>query len=331
MPFKGTIGSNYQTFKNSLLSYSEILNVTAKNSLPTLTADKTNELHWPGKDIEQDFIIEATGVDHDYFKTMGINVVQGRDFSESDEPDKPVFVLNETSEESMGINNPVGTMISLWGFEGEVIGIAEDIQLKSMRNKTEAQMYYIIPDFTGQELVDFGVILIRIKGNIQDAISVIRNQWTTINPGIPFEYHFLDEAVDELYWSEIRLSRLMNYASLLSVVICCLGLLGLAIHNSNARLKEIGIRKINGATTFTILIMLYKNYIQWVLISFLIASPLAWVFLEQWLQNFAYRVSIGWWIFATSLFLTLIISILTISGQILKTARLNPVDLLRYE
>ena len=249
LPIKGEIGTKYETFKNRLLAFPSINHVTAKNSLPTEVADKTGELDWPGKDPNLDFIIEGTGVDFGYFEALGIEVIEGRSFTEAFTSDnKFAFVLNETAIKDMGLENPIGTDISLWGYPGRIVGIVEDVNLKSLRNDADGQIFFIIPDYTDQDINFYGVILIKIHENLPNTLAGIQDQWSELNPGIPFDYHFLDEAVDNLYWDEMRLSKLMNLASVLSVIICCLGLLGLVIHNSSARIKEIGIRKINGAS-----------------------------------------------------------------------------------
>ena len=177
----------------------------------------------------------------------------------------------------------------------------------------------------------FGVILIKIVDDLANTLTIIEQHWAELNPGIPFDYHFLDEAVDNLYWNEMRLSKLMNLASILSVVICCLGLLGLVIHNSNIRIKEIGIRKINGASMHNIIMMLNKDYIQWVAISFIIAFPLAWIIMNDWLQNFSEKVTLSWWMFVLTGILTLTIALFTVNGQILKVAKKNPADILRHD
>lgn len=332
LPLKGEIGAKYETFKNRLLALPSISHVTAKNSLPTEVADKTGELDWPGKDPNLDFIIEGTGVDFNYFETMDIEIVEGRSFTEAFTSDnKFAFILNEKAIKDMGLNNPIGADISLWGYPGRVVGIVEDVNLKSLKNETDGQIFYIIPDYTDQDINFYGVILIKIQEDIPNTIVAIQNQWAELNPGIPFDYHFLDEAVDSLYWDEMRLSKLMNYASFLSIIICCLGLLGLVIHNSTSRIKEIGIRKINGASLQHIMIMLNKDYILWVSISFIIAFPMALMLLNKWLQNFSRHIKLDWWIFLISGLVTLAIALITINGQIIKVARKNPADILRYE
>lgn len=332
LPFKGDIGSNYEVFKNNLLVHASIENVTAKNSMPSQVADKTGEMDWPGKDRNQDFIIEATGIDPDYFNTLGINMIEGRGFTETYASKGLIpFILNETALKRTGLTNPIGTRIKLWGYPGEITGIVRDVQLKSLKDVIEGQVFYPIQDYTDQEMTDFGVILIELKDNIQDAIALIEQEWHSINPGTPFEYHFLEEAVDSMYWEENRLSLLMNYASILSVVICCLGLLGLVVYNSSVRIKEIGIRKINGASMLNIMAMMNKDYMQWVFISYLITLPVAWQVLHQWLQNFAYQVPMNGWIFILTGLLILFITLVTVNSQIITVARRNPAEILRYE
>lgn len=332
LPFKGEIGTKYATFKNRLLAIPSISHVTAKNSLPTEVADKTGELDWPGKDPNLDFIIEGTGVDFSYFETLGIKIVEGRSFTEAFTSDnKFAFVLNEKAIKDMGLEIPIGTDISLWGYPGRIVGVVEDVNLKSLRNDADGQIFFIIPDYTDKDINFYGVILVKIQEDIPNTLAAIQTLWTELNPGIPFDYHFLDEAVDSLYWDEMRLSKLMNHASFLSIIICCLGLLGLVIHNSNSRIKEIGIRKINGASMRNIMFMLNKDYMLWVSISFIIAFPMALILLNKWLQNFASHIRLDWWIFAISGLVTLTIALITINGQIIKVARKNPADILRYE
>ena len=332
LPFKGDIDLKYETFKNRLLAFPSISHVTAKNSLPTEVADKTSEMDWPGKDPNMDFIIEGTGVDFDYFEMFDIEVVEGRSFTEAITSDKKVaFVLNETAIKDMGLNNPIGSDISLWGYPGKIIGVVEDVNLKSLRNEADGQIFHIIPDYTDQDISFYGVILIKIQDDIPNTLATIEEHWTELNPGIPFDYHFLDEAVDDLYWDESRLSKLMNIASFLSIVICCLGLLGLVILNSNYRIKEIGIRKIIGASMKNIIFMLNMNYMLYISISFVFAFPTGMILLNKWLQNFSHHVGLDWWIFAFSGLVTLVISLIIINGQIIKVARKNPADVLRYE
>jgi putative ABC transport system permease protein len=332
LPFKGDIASRYHAFKNRLESHASIDQVTAKNSLPTKVANKTGELNWPGKNPDLDFIIESIGVDANYFETMGIEVIDGSGFLDlTSSKELAPLIVNETALKNMGINDPLGTRVSLWDYEGEIVGIVKDVQFMSLRNQNEGQVFYIIPDYSNQQIADFGVILVKVKGDISSAISLLEDEWNNYNPGTPFEYHFLDEAVDNLYWEEMRLSRLMNYASVFSIFICCLGLLGLVINRSNDRIKEIGIRKINGASLSNIITLLNRDHMKWVFISFIIAFPSAWIVLNIWLQNFAYQIKIDWWVFLFAGIVTLLIALLTVNWQIFKVARKNPVDVLRYE
>ena len=332
LPFKGEIGSKYESFKNRLLAKSSISYVTAKNSSPTQVADKTGDLHWAGKDPNLSFVIEATGVDFQYFETLGIDVLDGRTFSEAFTSDgKFALILNETAMKSMNLKDPVGADLSLWGYPGRIVGVVEDVNTKSLKNNIDGQVFYVIPDYEDNEISSYGVILIKIEEDIPNTLASIEQDWAELNPGIPFDYHFLDEAVEALYRDELRLSKLMNYASILSIVICCLGLLGLVIHNSSSRTKEIGIRKINGATIRNIMMMLNKNYVQWVCYSFVIAFPLAWFILDNWLRGFSEQIELSWWIFGLAGTVTLFIALITINGQILNVARKNPADVIRYE
>ncbi|NJK85126.1 MAG: FtsX-like permease family protein [Bacteroidales bacterium] len=331
LPFNG-MADQYHTFKRELLNLPNINGVTAKNSLTIEIADKTTDLYWPGKEENQEVFIEATGVDYDYFSTMGLNMVEGRCFSVDFLTDKGGLVVNQDALIKMGLTNAIGQKVNLWGFDLEVIGVVNNANFYSLKETIGPQAYYLIENCDETELDEYGVILIKIAGNYTNqTFASIEKIWTKLNPEVPFELNFLDSAVNHLYVSEKRLAKLVQYFTILSILISCLGLLGITNLAVRECTKEIGIRKVNGAKRSEILIMINTNYAKWVITAFFIACPMAWIILKKWLEEFAYRTQLNWWIFFASGLSLLLISSITVSLQSWRAASRNPVESLRYE
>ena len=177
-----------------------------------------------------------------------------------------------------------------------------------------------------------GVMLIRLNESPQsETLSFIKNTWAKINPNAPFEYHFLDQTYDKLYASDQKIKQMINYFSFLAILIACLGLYGIAWYTADQRKKEIGIRKVNGAKILEILKLVNYDLIKWIAIAFIVACPIAYYAMSKWLENFAYKTTLSWWIFALAGVLTLSIALLTVSWQSWRAATRNPVEALRYE
>ncbi|MBN2347604.1 MAG: ABC transporter permease [Bacteroidales bacterium] len=329
---EGDVGKNYKVFKDELLKNPDIIGVTAKNSLPNEIADKTNEISWEGKTADDDFLIEGTGVDPDYIKTMKLNIIEGRDFNNSISEIFNSFILNENAISRIGYESPVGKNINIWGFDGTIVGIYKDAHFRSLKYPYEPQLLFIIPDFANSDYISNGVILIRLDENNRNrTISFIEKTWTKIIKDVPFEFGFLDEQYNNLYKTEYTAKKLVSNFAFLAIVISCLGLFGLTLFNTERRIKEIGIRKANGAETKEIMLMLSKDFTKWVVLAFIIACPIAYFIMHKWLQNFAYRTNLNWWIFALAGLFAMIIALLTVSWQSWRAARRNPVEALRYE
>jgi putative ABC transport system permease protein len=331
MPFRG-IGEHYDNFRQALLKNPEILNVTAKNSLPIESADKTSSIYWPGKNPDDDLLMEATGVDFRYIETIGLNIVEGRDFSPDYPTDKYSFMLNQAALKQMKLVNPIGKVIKLWGYQGSIIGIVNDALFYSLKEKTGPQILYMIQDIKSQEMSDFGVLLVKIAGNdVRGTISSIQSAWKDYFPDIPFSFSFLDKAIESRYNDEKRLFMIMQYFAILSIIVSCLGLFGISLFSVERRTKEIGIHKVNGATISEVMVLLNKDFVRWILIAFVIAIPTGYFVMYKWLEGFAYKTSLSWWIFAFAGITALIIALITVSWQSWKAATRNPVESLRYE
>ncbi|MBN1274054.1 MAG: ABC transporter permease [Candidatus Aminicenantes bacterium] len=337
IPFRENIAPRYDVVRRRLLQHPDIIAVGAKDVVPTGLRNNTMGIGWEGKRADQKGVhMETTRVDEGYFEVMDISIVEGRGFSLEFPADKGrAFILNEEAVRVAEIENPVGKRFRLYGTIGTIVGVAENTYFQSMKEPLRAKVYYL---FTNLPQESFGgVILIRVKGGkeakkrMQGVIAHIEGIWNEMNNFAPFEYHFLDETVDAHYKTDRRLGRLFSTFAFLAVFISCLGLFGLASFVTERRTKEIGIRKVLGATYVNVVRMLSKDFIRWVLAANLIAWPVALYAMSRWLENFTYRTSIPWWIFPAAGLLALFIALLTVSLQTLKAALADPVRSLRHE
>ncbi len=333
MPLKGNIGKHYETFKNELLQEPSILSISAKNSHPLEESDYTTDLEWPGKDPTQQIIMEVTGVYYDYIETMKLEMKEGRSFSKAYPADiGGAIILNERAVELMGLESPLGKEIKVWRRKGTIIGVVKNAHFRSLKQQIEPQIQYLYPDLNTQEMNEFGVILARIKGGqVPEALASLEKVWEELEKNYPFEFGFLDISVDSQYRSEKQIGQIINIFALLGLFISCLGLFGLASFMAEQRTKEIGIRKVLGASVSQIIAMLSTDFAKWVALASVVAWPLAYFILREWLGEFAYRVGLGIGIFLLSTAFALFVALLTVSYQAIKAATSNPVDALRYE
>jgi putative ABC transport system permease protein len=233
-------------------------------------------------------------------------------------------VINEEAEKVLGFKNPIGQTISYpSGTKVNIIGVVNDFHFKSLHHK-------IGPLIMG--IGTSNVFYVKMRhDNIASTIESIRKTYDSFKPVLPLNFHFLNEDFDNMYQAEQRINRIFSWFSFLAIIISCLGLIGLSSFMTERRTKEIGIRKINGARPVEIFSLLSGEYVLWVLISIIIACPVAWYAMHRWLQNFAYRINTDWWIFTLAGLIALIIALLTVSFQSYKAADKNPVEALRYE
>jgi len=332
VPAKANFGAQYEAVKHELLQRPEILGVAANGCLPTNTLN-TSLIFWEGKATDREYPVETNAVDCDYFELLNMEFVAGRNFSQQHATDAAsAFILNEEAAKMMEMESPIGKEIRVGQKQGTVIGVVRNAHFKSLRQKIEPQIFHLLTDYNS-ELVDlFGIVMIKIRGNsIPPALAGIERVWKSANPNHPFEYHFLDETYDRLYNQEKRTSTLFNYFTVLAISISCLGLFGLAAFVAENRTKEIGIRKVLGASVAGVVALLSKDFVKLVFLANLVAFPIAYFAMNKWLQDFAYRIDIGWWVFALAGGIALLIALLTVSTQAIKAALANPVEALRYE
>ena len=324
---RGNLKTQYDAFKSELLRDPDIVGVTTSSDIPTYTVHSTTAFSWEGKNPETRFLIHQFSVDHDYVKTFNMNIIAGRDFSREFPVDETTqsFIVNETAVKAMGLKNPVGSKFILYRNEGQIVGVVEDFHYKSLQKEIEPLVLRIESQRDNYVFVKFR------SEHMQEAIASVRGVYKSFNPDYPLEYTFLDEAVERLYNSEQKTRKVFNYFTLVAILISCLGLYGLAAYMTQQKTKEIGIRKVLGASIMNIVTNLSKEFILLVFMANVIAWPLAYYFMNLWLKNFAYRIDLSVWTFVLSGLAALAIALLTISYQSIKAATADPADSLRYE
>jgi len=331
IPIKENIGKKYETVKNELLKNPNILSVSAQRyPFAETTWRSSGVFDWDGKDPERRVDLVFAGVDYDFFETLNLAIKEGRSFSRENPSDESRgYILNESAIKEIGLDSPVGKRFAIQKNEGTIIGVAKDAHFRSFHHAIEPRVFYI-DDMSHAE--DAGLMLIRILGaKTEEALSHIESVWKDINPVSPFEYHFLDQTYDRLYRSEKRIGTVFNSFAALAIFISCLGLFGLASFTAEQRTKEIGIRKVLGASASKIIALLTMEFTKWVLVSNLIAWPIAYFVMKKLLQTYVYRTTIGIDIFIFSGLIALTIALLTVSYQAFRAARSNPANSLRYE
>jgi len=326
LPVRGNILANYESFKNELKQNPNIDEISASFQLPSNIGSSPGEMDWDGKETGNNVRINAGLVEYDYFETFGMKMAAGRTFSKEFSTDiSGAYIVNETAVKAMRIQDPVGKRFSFWDTPGKIIGVVKDFHSQSLHKK-------INPIVLKLDSYWLNYVYVKVNSeNFNQALAVIKNSWLKFNPDYPFEYHFLDDSLDRMYKSEQHIGEIFKYFTLLAIFIACLGLFGLASFITERRSKEVGIRKTLGASVPGIVVMLSKEFSIWILISNLIAWPLAWLIMNKWLQNFAYRIDLPWWVFVLSGSIALLIALLTVSSQAIKAAISNPLDSLRYE
>ena len=313
---------SYQVFKEELLKNTNIKNIAGTNSLPLSKFSQIyGEAYTDSLGNQQIRTTEFINVDQDYFKTMEIKFSRGNDFQENVGNQ---CIVNQNLIKERGIKNPLNETIKLGRKDYRICGVIDDFHNNSMQMSIKPFVAHYKPDNIAHAIV-------RFSGNPAETVDLMHAATKKYLPNTIFEYEFFDQRIKVAYNSERKFSNIINLLTVLSILIAVLGLLGVSYFSSLLRIKEIGIRKVNGANTSEVLTMLNKDFIKWVGIGFIIATPIAYYALNKWLENFAYKTNLSWWIFALAGVLALGIALLTVSLQSWKAATRNPVEALRYE
>ena len=322
-------GSRFEALKQTLLRHPGVIAVTAGQSNPTNINSASLASERKGAADAERFKVYRSVIQHDYVDVFGLELIEGRDFS----PERSVDIgegalINETLREKMGWDMATGRTFEFYGSTFQVIGVVEDFNFHSFHQEVAPVALFVDSSWW------FGYQRVFVKVSSEDisnTVASIEQVMADFSPELPFEYIFLDDAYNQLYLSETRLSALLSYFTVLALFITCLGLLGLATFATRQRMKEIGVRKVLGATPFDIVVLLSKDFTRLILIAFVIAAPIGYLLQSRWLEAFAYRISVGWETIAATGAFMLLIAWLTVSFQAVRAALLDPVKSIRYE
>lgn len=322
MELTQNLRQKYDVMKTDLLDLSFVSQVTSASKRPFTHISSTD---WHSPDNSRYVRLAFTDVGYDYLETFGLELAEGRFFSKEYSLDENNYILNETAVQQMGFANPLGQEVEIFDRKGAVIGVVKDYHYESLHSPV------------GPLALRFGeggqtYLYAKIRPtNLQDALKDFEGIWNGLELDYPFNYRFFDTDFDGMYRTENRFKKILGYFAIFAVFISCLGLFGLACYLTEQRTKEIGIRKVLGASIPRLILMFSKEFAKWVIVANLIAWPVAYFAMSKWLQGFAYRTGIQIWIFLLSSFLALLIALSTVTIHTTKAALANPSDCLKYE
>ena len=323
-PIEGAVAQKPSTFLQELKELPSVQNASTLSN-PLINNDRaTVGLSWPGKNPDDIVQFQNFSVGYDMLETLGVEVVAGRSFSRDFGSDSTAIIFNEKAIEVMGLENPIGATVNLWGDDRTIIGVVKDFHFESLQQEVKPLFFKL--DNWSQ------LILARLEaGNESEALTAMTDLYQQFNPGYAFDYNFVDADYQALYAAEQRVSVLSRYFAGLGILISCLGLFGLAAFTAERRTKEIGIRKALGSGRLGIVYLLSRDFSKTVLVAILIALPCSYLLAQQWLSGFAFRIDLQWWYFVGVGVLVLLIAWFTVSLQTFRAARVNPVDCLKNE
>lgn len=326
------LGNKVQAFQESIKDLALVSNASLSAFVPTPSNRSDSSYFLEGKLNQEDAInMQGWLVDFDYMNTLDLQLISGREFDPTISTDSTSIIINESALEVLQMDSQeiLGKRIA-FGFDEnienyfKVIGVVKNFHFETMRNEIRPLSLRIANSS--------GYLIVKLKaGNFETAISQIQEIWDANNPGLPFDYRFMDDSFNQVYQNEQRLGKIFIIFASLSIFIACLGLFGLAAFNAQKRIKEIGVRKVLGASVSQITYKLSVDFLKLVLVSFLVALPLGWLAMNRWLEDFTYRIDIPWWVFLLAPLLAIMVSLLTVSYQSIKAAIVNPVKSLRTE
>jgi ABC-type antimicrobial peptide transport system permease subunit len=325
MPMTGDLWSKREVLKIALSQNPLLHEFSIISDLPTTLISGTINVQWEGKDPDFQIVIPSIDVDERFIDVFKMQMLAGRSFSDEFKGDSFNYVINEKAMQIMGMNihNAVGQDLSFGGDRGTIIGVVKDFNFKSLQ--------YDIEPLVLRLNRGGGLVMVRTGGNTEATIKALEIISHELNPAYPFTFGFLDEDLNNLYRSEQQMGRIFNLFAVLAIFISFLGLFGLAAYIAEQRTKEIGIRKVLGATVINMVVMLSKDFLKLVVLAIVIASPFAWWAVNKWLQHFAYHIDIEWWMLVMAGLVAIVIALLTVSSQAIKAALMDPVKSLQSE
>jgi ABC-type antimicrobial peptide transport system permease subunit len=331
IPMPDNLKPKYYSLKKELEKETLVQGVTASMWNPTMMGSNSGGASWPGKDPTKQVLIGTNGIDYDYMKTLNMKLVSGRDFSRDFQGDMVHdtlgnFLVNEEVVKLMGIGDPVGKNFRFMGLNGTIVGVLKNFHFKGADQAIEPMAFALA------DTRYLRVMLIRLTaGKIPESIKAVENTWKKIVPEYPLDYSFIDQDYNRLFQSQIRLSALLKYFTILAVIIACLGLYGLSSYSAEKRTNEVGIRKVMGAGSLTVMYALSREFLLPVILSIIIAIPLGWIIVVNLLKQFAYRIDLSILVFLGIAGGAILISLLTVSFQAYKATGINPAEALKVE
>jgi putative ABC transport system permease protein len=324
---EGKVKENLETFLSEVRNIPGIVNASSigPNIVGGINTITTDYLHWEGKKIDGKTVFEIRTVNYGMIEMLGIEMTMGRTFSRDFSTEESKVILNEAAIEAMGLEDPIGKVVTIRDNNFEIIGVTKNFHLQSLHKEVNPLYFVIGPQRTDNTLAKIEA------GRERETIEQLQQFYQEYNPGFPFAYQFLDEAYQAQYVAEQRVSILSRYFAGFAILISCLGLFGLVAFTAERRLKEIGIRKILGSSEFAIVRLLSADFTKMVSVAILIALPIGYYIAKNWLDNFAYRIDLKWWFFVGAGLLALLITWFTVALQTVKAARINPTECLKDE
>jgi ABC-type antimicrobial peptide transport system permease subunit len=323
VPLNKDYHDNLKSLKAELLASGSVESMVRVNSAIT-DVNSNNFVGWPGKPDELKVIFTTIVTDYDWAKTMGVKMIEGRDFSEDFKSDSMAIIVNKAAIKIMGLKDPIGTELDLWGKKRKLIGVCDDVLMGSPYEEVKP-MFAVMDDW-------WGSITIRLKkGDLQASLRAVETIFKKYGPAYPFEYTFVDVEFQKKFTTINLTSKLASLFAILAVIITGLGLFGLASFTAEQRTKEIGIRKVLGASVPSVVGLISKDFSIMVIVAFSLSAPLSWWLMTQYLERYTIRTSIAWWIFPVTGILALAFALLIVSTQALRAAHSNPVNSLRNE
>ncbi|MBS1557743.1 MAG: ABC transporter permease [Bacteroidetes bacterium] len=321
----GELETNFQTIRNELVRTGAVKSICKSNS-PVTSIFSNNEVKWQGMPSGTRVAFSTIATEYDYTETLGVKMILGRDFSRQYRSDTMAVVINEAAMKMMGFENPIGKKLEWGNAPYEIIGVMKNMVMAQATGSVQPLCMFLIPGWSS-------TITIRLNktNDLPGAIAKVETVFKKLNPNYPFEYQFTDEIFNKKFANIRLINRVAAIFAVLAIAITCLGLLGLASFTAEQRTKEMGIRKVLGASVSSLVLLLSKDFTRLVLFAFIISAPVAWWFLNNFLQRYEYRIDIAWWVMAAVGLFALLLALVIVSMQALKAAIVNPVDSLKSE
>lgn len=326
IPLEGDLAKKYKLFKTQALALPGVRTVSRISQSPTSIENGTHGVKWEGMTPGTAIQFTQASIGFDFVRAMNVVMAGGRDFSESFPSDSAGYIVNETAAKVFGYKDPVGMPLTFWDKKGTIVGVVKDFHFTSLHNAIEPIVLRM-----GEE-EGYGMALVKTEpGKIKEALAGLERIHKELNPAFPFSYQFSDDEYTKMYASEQVVSKLASVFAFLAIFISCLGLLGLAMFTTEQRTKEIGIRKVLGASMSSLFGLLSKEIMVLVAVALVVASPLAWFSMDSWLSAYAYHITLAWWMFLLAGALAIVIALATVSVQTFRALIVNPVKSLRAE